>query len=804
MKTRFLKIITIPLIMLFTAQSVCFASPSVYTITVPEGEGKVVHRWQAKNSQKPEDRRQNTENRRQKSEKALSSDNSKMVILIQDAHANTDAQIRLGNIVASLVPQIQKTEDRRQRTEKAPFVGVEGAFGEYDLKSLRDCPIKEVREIVGRDFVRSGKFIGAEYASIIADNDFTLYGLEERDAFIENFKAFYTVSDEQEEVENTLNEIEALLALLKDTVYNESLREFDRTAHTYEKGTIDFIAYLPTILKEVDSFNIDLAEYIYLFQCREIFTLRQAVDEAKLDEEMEKLTGIIVNTTNDQPPRTHDTKEIVNWLSVLAQKLDIPLDNYPNVVLIREYWHQYALLDMAMMLQEVLVLNHTIRLNRAQIDDEKRLIVLADRLMKIRTLLSLAALPDEVELFRAMRETYRLSTIVENLEELAKRYASLSGSEIKTDEVNKIDKLLDTIDDFYRLAEKRDAILVDNLLQKMDDTGQTIGVLVAGGYHAPGIVHLLRKRNISYITVMPKVESVGNDTVYKNRMAGNIAPLDPVFLEGTAPFSQKMPEKGAVPLSFSHITASFEGLNPAEFQNFLNEAGLHLSGQLLLDEKGQLLSPEEIVQRINTIRQQYSDSAEYARKADALERIVKELDTIVAKVLREDGDIHDHAERIMEVFGKVLNADENESFRKNIGQTVADEENRQAYLQKAKKRFFALLGIVEADKTRLPADEAEIKTRMDADEQKLPDTSTNATASSESTEKQAHRTPQGSPKAEGASGVISCIDRDKIMMLWKERMGKTGDEILIEKIYGIFNDYDIDKNLKIPEDIDDI
>ena len=154
MKKTIIKIIALILTITFTTTTVCSSAPSVYTINVPEKNGKVTQRYKGKDE--------------------------RVIVHIQDAHSSSEAQENLAEIICSLLPQIQandrsgythlpagtagiKTqidadnqtdqsaiisgqEVQEERSEhnlresalkgRTPFIGIEGAIGEYDLKEL--------------------------------------------------------------------------------------------------------------------------------------------------------------------------------------------------------------------------------------------------------------------------------------------------------------------------------------------------------------------------------------------------------------------------------------------------------------------------------------------------------------------------------------------------------------------------------------------------------------------------------------------------------------------------------------------
>lgn len=56
---------------------------------------------------------------------------------------------------------------------------------------------------------------------------------------------------------------------------------------------------------------------------------------------------------------------------------------------------------------------------------------------------------------------------------------------------------------FYQLAQERDTALVEKTLTNLRATGSPVGILIAGGFHTPGITQQLRGEGISYLVIQP-------------------------------------------------------------------------------------------------------------------------------------------------------------------------------------------------------------------------------------------------------------------------------------------------------------
>ncbi len=87
---------------------------------------------------------------------------------------------------------------------------------------------------------------------------------------------------------------------------------------------------------------------------------------------------------------------------------------------------------------------------------------------------------------------------------------------------------LDAVMEFYREAIKRDRVLLDNLLEAMRKENQSNGIVVAGGFHMPGIAELLRAEGISYLVVSPQIQSVETEDNYHRVLRGDVSYKDTI------------------------------------------------------------------------------------------------------------------------------------------------------------------------------------------------------------------------------------------------------------------------------------
>ena len=107
-----------------------------------------------------------------------------LVIHIQDAHVNEEAQRRIAEIIDYFVKE-----------KGARLISVEGSAGELAHQPLSFFPHQKARELVADYFLKDALLTGPEFLTLSKHPELTLYGIEEEPLYQENRKAFLDALD---------------------------------------------------------------------------------------------------------------------------------------------------------------------------------------------------------------------------------------------------------------------------------------------------------------------------------------------------------------------------------------------------------------------------------------------------------------------------------------------------------------------------------------------------------------------------------------------------------------------------------
>ncbi|NTV52576.1 MAG: hypothetical protein HGA76_06150, partial [Candidatus Firestonebacteria bacterium] len=153
--------------------------------------------------------------------------------------------------------------------------------------------------------------------------------------------------------------------------------------------------------------------------------------------------------------------------------------------------------------------------NQRTLDD------LGRRLDLIEKLLNISATPEEVEGVRSHQAEYAVKVFRAFIVQ-----QDPQTDETWDDDISVLDSMTEKALEFYALADRRSVGFVDNLLKKMETSGEKLAVMVNGGFHTPGIAAELKRRNVSFITVQPRLTRQDWVNPYYSLLQGKKLPLE--------------------------------------------------------------------------------------------------------------------------------------------------------------------------------------------------------------------------------------------------------------------------------------
>ncbi len=137
---------------------------------------------------------------------------SPLVVQIQDAHANYDAQKNISEILRTL-----------HTAKKIDTIFTEGAEGDINVSLFREFPLKEAKKRLMDKYMKEGKISATEEYAITADTAIDLIGVDDEKTYFENVEAYIQGTRLQDASQGFFAELDGITAELKSTVFSPAL-----------------------------------------------------------------------------------------------------------------------------------------------------------------------------------------------------------------------------------------------------------------------------------------------------------------------------------------------------------------------------------------------------------------------------------------------------------------------------------------------------------------------------------------------------------------------------------------------------
>jgi hypothetical protein len=424
---------------------------------------------------------------------AIQTSNGKTIIYIQDIHGQPEAQKNIAAMIGSIL-------------EKEPdaLVALEGAAGDIPLEHFRGSSVETNRE-VGSFFLNTGLITGAEYAGFAAKKKPFFYGVEDKDIYLQNVAAVRAALIGQEErIEEVVKQSRALQRR-KENAYTAFLLELDREGAAYRDGTLSIGDYLATLAK-----NIPPSSYPTLSKFNAAWAVEKKLDMVKAEFERNQfLSRLTAKLSKDDFER----------LMQRSQALQAGQLAYPD--------YYRSLKEMAARME--------VRLSdTSEFEKYLEYVLAADSIVPEALLSELNLYENEIWVRQNLSSEQR--RLFEKTKELSliEKLVRLTMSPVEWEQYNKSyagSSTLAPFEDFYRLAQARNAVLAGNLKNKITSSSSKVVVLVAGGFHSDGVSRILANENMSLIMVSPKLTMTdrANKNDYLQIFTREKTPLEKLF-----------------------------------------------------------------------------------------------------------------------------------------------------------------------------------------------------------------------------------------------------------------------------------
>jgi len=218
----------------------------------------------------------------------------RVVIYIEDAHANYGIQKNIAQILENLSEQYGLR-----------LVGVEGVEGPLDMSLVKSFPDAEARQEIMDEAMREGETTGTEFYASTTGHPVTLTGVDHSRLYMTNTEQYIRLVSRQKENVKLLAKIRQALENLKPAYYSRENRELDRIQTAFEKDRMEFAAHIKYLYELSARIAVSWESYPMLSLIYNATEKKDQTSEAELREIFSSVR----------------TKDLVGELEELSSKL---------------------------------------------------------------------------------------------------------------------------------------------------------------------------------------------------------------------------------------------------------------------------------------------------------------------------------------------------------------------------------------------------------------------------------------------------------------------------------------------------
>src|SRR3989338_10906303 len=157
--------------------------------------------------------------------KSFQGSRDRIVVHIQDAHVNEDAQKNIAQIL-----------DFFSKQYGMKLVNLEGAEGRLYPEVFSFFPDKSARQDVAEYFLKQGRLSGPLYWAVVERPEAELFGIEDNALYEENRKAYLSATGNKERDEEILEKLGKILSEISRYVFSEDLQKLVKQRGSFQEG----------------------------------------------------------------------------------------------------------------------------------------------------------------------------------------------------------------------------------------------------------------------------------------------------------------------------------------------------------------------------------------------------------------------------------------------------------------------------------------------------------------------------------------------------------------------------------------
>ena len=391
--------------------------------------------------------------------------NGNLIVCIQDAHANYEAQKNIAGILESLINDYGLNLILR-----------EGNSTDKDFSYLRKEATLEARKTAAEKLLKDATITGVDYLDLAYDYPVSFQGIEDKALYDENKNALWEMDKFKDSASDYVKKLASAAGSLKTKIYNNDLLVLDKAKNGYENEDMDLLAYYKALNDIVEKNAIDITMFPNFSNLININKLEQKIDFTKIRN----------NTASAEEKTIYD-----------------------------QYQEALKRLNVSKLLNEEPMLENNIQEAISENSDQKTLYRISKALSIMDKMLNVKVVPEEYAYFASNKKDFDpqswTSFLKEKSDELGLGLDMPGNYYVLTDNMQTIEK-------FYETAGERDRVFASKSEERMKKDDRKIAALVAGGFHTPTLTNILAEAGYSYVVISPKVTTKTDENLYRSAL----------------------------------------------------------------------------------------------------------------------------------------------------------------------------------------------------------------------------------------------------------------------------------------------
>jgi adenylate kinase family enzyme len=445
-----------------------------------------------------------------------------LIVHIEDAHSNYDAQLKIRDIIKHLVDESDFS-----------LILLEGAEVALSPELYQFFEEKERNKQVGAQLVQLGELTGSELYLLDAKKNVIGIGMEQSDMYVHNLKSFRKLSRAKKELSNWTDTLRTEIEAVASTKLPSELFQFLKLWLDLNVSSEHLSSYLNTA-REISKkhVGIDLTsaqaqrEYPMLVRYFKAMNLRNDLDVQAAASERDKLVqnlkalGVDVELVS-QLSGWNMSQGVSGWgdvnpryflesLYLSTASLGFQFQDYP---VLAAFWASLIFqfeIKINLFLKEIESLKHQIVGALVRQDEGREIVTLMDDWTLLRKLLLLElsrsefeVVEDRIEYLNPLRMKERLNTVSDRSMAYSRLGVPL-GALPREDSSAYFTEAIH----FYETAVQRESFLSQNTAHALKAQKQKKAILVTGGFHSDGLKKTFTDQGYSYVKISPRLNSI--------------------------------------------------------------------------------------------------------------------------------------------------------------------------------------------------------------------------------------------------------------------------------------------------------